>query len=390
MSRPILEVSGLTMRFGGLLAVNGVGLTVHEKQVVSMIGPNGAGKTTVFNCLTGFYQPTDGKILLDGEPIQGLPGHKIARKGVVRTFQNVRLFKDMTAVENLLVPTGDPAHRARHEAGHEHFRPYRRDQPGLSAGGRYAGADPRQSGRDQSLSGRGVTMLYFENVSTFYGKIQALHSVNVEVRKGEIVTLIGANGAGKSTLLMTLCGTPMASEGSIRFEGEELVGRQTCDIMRKDIAVVPEGRRIFARLTVEENLAMGGFFTNKADFQEQLDKVLLLFPRLKERFQQRGGTMSGGEQQMLAIARALMSKPKLLLLDEPSLGLAPIIIQQIFEIIEQLREDGVTIFLVEQNANQALKLADRGYVLENGHIVMQGSGEELLVNPKVRDAYLGG
>ncbi|BAP78629.1 high-affinity amino acid ABC transporter ATP-binding protein [Pseudomonas sp. MT-1] len=233
-------------------------------------------------------------------------------------------------------------------------------------------------------------MLYFENVSTFYGKIQALHNVNVEVRKGEIVTLIGANGAGKSTLLMTLCGTPMASEGSIRFEGEELVGKQTCDIMRKDIAVVPEGRRIFARLTVEENLAMGGFFTNKADFQEQLDKVLLLFPRLKERFQQRGGTMSGGEQQMLAIARALMSKPKLLLLDEPSLGLAPIIIQQIFDIIEQLREDGVTIFLVEQNANQALKLADRAYVLENGHIVMQGSGEELLINPKVRDAYLGG
>ena len=233
-------------------------------------------------------------------------------------------------------------------------------------------------------------MLYFENVSTFYGKIQALHNVNVEVRKGEIVTLIGANGAGKSTLLMTLCGTPMASEGSIRFEGEELVGKQTCDIMRKDIAVVPEGRRIFARLTVEENLAMGGFFTDKADFQEQLDKVLLLFPRLKERFQQRGGTMSGGEQQMLAIARALMSKPKLLLLDEPSLGLAPIIIQQIFDIIEQLREDGVTIFLVEQNANQALKLADRAYVLENGHIVMQGSGEELLVNPKVRDAYLGG
>ncbi|KJH80631.1 ATP-binding cassette domain-containing protein [Pseudomonas sp. KSR10] len=233
-------------------------------------------------------------------------------------------------------------------------------------------------------------MLYFENVSTFYGKIQALHNVDVEVRKGEIVTLIGANGAGKSTLLMTLCGTPMASEGSIRFEGEELVGKQTCDIMRKDIAVVPEGRRIFARLTVEENLAMGGFFTNKADFQEQLDKVLLLFPRLKERFQQRGGTMSGGEQQMLAIARALMSKPKLLLLDEPSLGLAPIIIQQIFDIIEQLRKDGVTIFLVEQNANQALKLADRGYVLENGRIVMQDTGEALLSNPKVRDAYLGG
>ena len=233
-------------------------------------------------------------------------------------------------------------------------------------------------------------MLYFDNVSTFYGKIQALHGVSVEVRQGEIVTLIGANGAGKSTLLMTLCGTPQATSGSIRYQGEELVGMETPLIMRKSIAVVPEGRRVFARLTVEENLAMGGFFGNKADNQEQLDKVLHLFPRLKERLAQRAGTMSGGEQQMLAIGRALMSKPKLLLLDEPSLGLAPIIIQQIFDIIEQLRKDGVTVFLVEQNANQALKLADRGYVLENGRIVMQGSGHDLLNDPKVRDAYLGG
>ena len=233
-------------------------------------------------------------------------------------------------------------------------------------------------------------MLTFEKVSTFYGKIQALHGVSMDVKKGEIVTLIGANGAGKSTLLMTLCGSPRAASGSIRYEGEELVGQESCDIMRKSIAVVPEGRRVFARLTVEENLAMGGFFTNKGEFQEQMDKVLHLFPRLKERFEQRAGTMSGGEQQMLAIGRALMSKPKLLLLDEPSLGLAPIIIQQIFDIIEQLRKDGVTIFLVEQNANQALKLADRGYVLENGHIVMQGSGSDLLSDPKVRDAYLGG
>jgi len=233
-------------------------------------------------------------------------------------------------------------------------------------------------------------MLTFKNVSTFYGKIQALHDINVEVRKGEIVTLIGANGAGKSTLLMTLCGSPRAASGSIRYQGEELVGLDTPEIMRKSIAVVPEGRRVFARLTVEENLAMGGFFGTKADNQEQLDKVLHLFPRLKERFEQRAGTMSGGEQQMLAIGRALMSKPQLLLLDEPSLGLAPIIIQQIFDIIEQLRKDGVTVFLVEQNANQALKLADRGYVLENGRIVMQGSGADLLVDPKVRAAYLGG
>ena len=233
-------------------------------------------------------------------------------------------------------------------------------------------------------------MLKFDKVSTFYGKIQALHDVSMEVQQGEIVTLIGANGAGKSTLLMTLCGSPRASSGSITYMGEELVGKESSVIMRKSIAVVPEGRRVFARLTVEENLAMGGFFTSKGDYQEQMDKVLALFPRLKERFNQRGGTMSGGEQQMLAIGRALMSKPKLLLLDEPSLGLAPIIIQQIFDIIEQLRRDGVTVFLVEQNANQALKVADRAYVLENGRVVMQGTGEALLTDPKVRDAYLGG
>ncbi|WP_296178768.1 ABC transporter ATP-binding protein [Pseudomonas sp. UBA1879] len=233
-------------------------------------------------------------------------------------------------------------------------------------------------------------MLQFDNVSTFYGKIQALHGVSIDVQQGEIVTLIGANGAGKSTLLMTLCGSPRAHSGSIRYMGEELVGLESSVIMRKSIAVVPEGRRVFARLTVEENLAMGGFFTDKGDYQEQMDKVLELFPRLKERFNQRGGTMSGGEQQMLAIGRALMSKPKMLLLDEPSLGLAPIIIQQIFEIVEQLRREGVTVFLVEQNANQALKIADRAYVLENGRVVMQGSGAELLVDPKVRDAYLGG
>ncbi|TWI53373.1 branched-chain amino acid transport system ATP-binding protein [Pseudomonas duriflava] len=233
-------------------------------------------------------------------------------------------------------------------------------------------------------------MLQFDNVSTFYGKIQALHDVSVTVNKGEIVTLIGANGAGKSTLLMTLCGSPRAASGSIRYEGEELVGQASSDIMRKGIAVVPEGRRVFARLTVEENLAMGGFFTDKLVYEQQLEKVLTLFPRLKERYNQRGGTMSGGEQQMLAIGRAMMSHPRLLLLDEPSLGLAPLIIKQIFEIIEQLREDGVTVFLVEQNANQALKLADRGYVLENGRIVMQDTGAALLANPDVRKAYLGG
>lgn len=233
-------------------------------------------------------------------------------------------------------------------------------------------------------------MLEFKNVSTYYGKIQALHDVSLQVNQGEIVTLIGANGAGKTTLLMTLCGDPKPRDGQILFEGEDITPWHTSRIMRGDIAIVPEGRRIFSRLTVEENLHMGAFFIEKAEQAALLEEVYTLFPRLRERMHQRAGTMSGGEQQMLAIGRALMSKPRLLLLDEPSLGLAPIIIQQIFDIIQQLRERGMTIFLVEQNANQALKLADRGYVLETGRVVLSGSGAELLADPAVRQAYLGG
>lgn len=232
-------------------------------------------------------------------------------------------------------------------------------------------------------------MLTLENVSAHYGKIQALHAVSLHINQGEIVTLIGANGAGKTTLLGTLCGEPRASQGQITFDGKIITDWQTARIMREAIAIVPEGRRVFARMTVEENLAMGGFFASRSQYHERIERVYDLFPRLLERRLQRAGTMSGGEQQMLAIGRALMSQPRLLLLDEPSLGLAPIIIQQIFDTIEKLRAEGMTIFLVEQNANQALKLADRGYVLENGHVVLEDSGEALLSNDSVRSAYLG-
>ncbi|MQL48256.1 branched-chain amino acid ABC transporter ATP-binding protein [Photorhabdus temperata] len=233
-------------------------------------------------------------------------------------------------------------------------------------------------------------MLEFKQVSAHYGEIQALHQVSLNIQQGEIVTLIGANGAGKTTLLNTLCSEPRATEGAIIFRGKDITQWPTARIMREDIAIVPEGRRVFARMTVEENLAMGGFFADKTQYQQRIERVYDLFPRLQERRNQRAGTMSGGEQQMLAIGRALMSQPQLLLLDEPSLGLAPIIIIQIFDTIQQLREEGMTIFLVEQNANQALKLADRGYVLENGKIVLEDSGAALLVNEAVRSAYLGG
>ncbi|WP_261842531.1 ABC transporter ATP-binding protein [Aliamphritea ceti] len=233
-------------------------------------------------------------------------------------------------------------------------------------------------------------MLEINNVNTHYGQIQALHDVSIDIQKGEIVTLIGANGAGKTTLMMTICGDPQASSGQVLFDGEELSSLNTPEIMRKGLAIVPEGRRVFSGMTVEENLFMGSYFRSKEDAEKTVQHVLELFPRLEERYKQRAGTMSGGEQQMLAIGRAMMSKPRLLLLDEPSLGLAPIIIQQIFDIIQRLRDEGVTIFLVEQNANQALRIADRGYVLENGRIVKSDTGENLLTDASVREAYLGG
>ena len=233
-------------------------------------------------------------------------------------------------------------------------------------------------------------MLVVDNIHTHYGKIEALHGVSVEVNKGEIVSLIGANGAGKTTLLMSVCGNPQASSGRILLEGRDITTAPTAEIMRSGIAIVPEGRRVFPGLTVEENLHMGGFFNTKAEIQKSLEHVYELFPRLKEREHQRAGTMSGGEQQMLAIGRALMSRPRMIILDEPSLGLAPIIIAQIFEIIGQLRDEGITVFLVEQNAHQALSLADRGYVLETGRIRLHDTGKNLLANPEIREAYLGG
>ncbi|KGH24118.1 MAG: ABC transporter ATP-binding protein [Comamonas sp.] len=232
-------------------------------------------------------------------------------------------------------------------------------------------------------------MLQLEQVSTHYGAICAVNHVSLHVDQGEIVTLIGSNGAGKTSLLMTVCGNPRASGGRILFEGEDITQMSTHHIMRRGIAISPEGRRVFKDLTVTENLQMGGFFLNKAEIADGVEHVFKLFPRLKERAAQRSGTMSGGEQQMLAIGRALMSKPRLLLLDEPTLGLAPLIIAQIFEIIQTIRAAGVTVFLVEQNANRALQIADRGYVLETGKVVLEDSGVNLLSNDEVRKAYLG-
>ena len=235
-------------------------------------------------------------------------------------------------------------------------------------------------------------LLRLSGVTAFYGAIQALKGVDLEVNEGEIVTLIGANGAGKSTLMMTICGNPRARDGEHPLRRRTTSHRlPTHQIMRRGLAQSPEGRRIFPRMTVHENLLMGAAGRDTAEVEETLEQVCELFPRLKERLAQRGGTLSGGEQQMLAIARALMSRPRLLLLDEPSLGLAPLVVRQIFGAIRDLnRTTGLTVLLVEQNAYQALRLAHRGYVLVNGAITMAGTGAELLARPEIRAAYLEG
>ncbi len=234
-------------------------------------------------------------------------------------------------------------------------------------------------------------LLSVEGVETYYGNIRALNGVSMDVQEGEIVALIGANGAGKSTLMMTIFGSPRARAGRIIFGGTDITALPTYEIARMRIAQSPEGRRIFPRMTVLENLQMGASLDNLKYFAEDSEKVFTLFPRLKERITQRGGTLSGGEQQMLSIARALMARPKLLLLDEPSLGLAPLIVKQIFDAIRVLNQtQGLTVFLVEQNAFGALRLATRGYVMVNGNITMSGTGKELLANPEVRAAYLEG
>jgi branched-chain amino acid transport system ATP-binding protein len=234
-------------------------------------------------------------------------------------------------------------------------------------------------------------MLKVQGLHTFYGQIEALKGVDLEVYAGEIVTLIGANGAGKSTLLMTICGHPRAARGSIVFEGRDITQLPTHQIAHLGIAQAPEGRRIFPRMTVLENLQMGATPTDPGYFEADAERVFELFPVLRERVHQRGGTLSGGEQQMLAIARALMSHPKLLLLDEPSLGLAPMIVKQLFAVIKDLNaREQMTVFLVEQNAYHALRLAHRGYVMATGEVVMSGTGAELLADPRIHAAYLEG
>jgi len=235
----------------------------------------------------------------------------------------------------------------------------------------------------------GDLLLKLDDVHTYYGQIHALQGVTIEVNRGEVVTLIGANGAGKTTTLKTICGLLHPRQGTVTFDGQDVSKTSAHALVKAGIGHAPEGRRIFSRLTVLENLQMGGFTRKPAEIDEDVDRVMTLFPRLRERTYQQGGTLSGGEQQMLAIGRAMMSRPRVLLLDEPSLGLAPILIQVVFETIKEINAAGTTILLVEQNALQALNVAHRGYVLQTGHVVLSGDAASLRENETVRKAYLG-
>ena len=488
----VLRAERVTKEFGGLVAVNDVSLDVPQYSIVSLIGPNGAGKTTLFNMLTGLYRPTQGRIVLGERDITHTRPDVITRYGVARTFQNIRLFGAMTAVENVMI-----GHHARMRAGlfgsilrppwvrreeretrararellayvglrervfdqlasqlpygdqrrveiaralasqpklllldeptagmnpHESqaltdFMRKLRDELKLTIlliehdmkvvmgvservtvldyGKKIAEGEPGRSPRrprgDRGVSRKAgvMTLLEVTDIHTHYGAIEALKGVSLTVDVGEVVTLIGSNGAGKSTTLRSVSGLTPASAGKITFAGEDITRVPAHEVVIRGIALAARRPPLLSRMTVRENLDLGAHRRRGPEIDEDLDRVYDLFPRLKERERQKAGTLSGGEQQMLAIGRALMARPKLLMLDEPSLGIAPNLVQRIYETIGEINRSGVAILLVEQNANYALDAASRGYVLETGRIALANDSASLRDDPEVQKAYLG-
>ena len=561
---PLLRTDGLTMKFGGLTALDSVSFEIRRGEILGLIGPNGAGKTTCFNAITGVYTPTSGTVYFDGKPLTKTKRNQITRLGIARTFQNIRLFGEMTALENVVVGT-DARHltsipgaifrtgrhrreerdaiergmallefvgiapRAVEKARNLSYGDQRRleiaralatepkllclDEPAagfnpseksalmdlirkirddgftvlliehdmrlvmgvtdrivvLEFGRKIADALPEQIREDpaviaaylgvpdeqaaaqtaaaepepsvfvnpasaadtavlpvisdsdahpdvafrmpdpvQGTRAAGASspsaataggpgsgsepLLVVEDMVVNYGRIQALHGISLEVGQGELVTLLGANGAGKTTTMRALSGLLPLTGGRITFEGKDITRMKAHDRVIEGLIQAPEGRGVFPGMTVQENLDMGCHarpFKQKSEYSTTVDWVFELFPRLAERRKQVGGTLSGGEQQMLAIGRALMARPKLLLLDEPSMGLAPMVIQQIFRIISQINAQGTTVLLVEQNAQQALTRSHRAYILETGEVTKTGGGQNLLTDPAVKSAYLG-
>src|SRR5437899_1423907 len=366
---PLLAVRDVTMRFGGIVALDHVSFDIGDGEIVGLIGPNGAGKTTLFNCVSQLYTPNEGSVLLAGRSILGLGPHRVAALGVGRTFQNLALFSTLTVMQNVMIGI----HRRR-----------RRTDAGASQPRR----DPRvpRHRRGRRLM---AALLTASELRARYGWTRVLHGVSFEVEEGGITTILGANGAGKTTTLRAVSGL-VSTEGSVHFAGGRIDGRAPEDLVRAGIAHVPEGRGTFVGLTVEENLRLGAYARRERARSDDFERVYQYFPILRERRRQVAGTLSGGEQQMLAIARALMLSPRLLLLDEPSLGLAPLVMREIFRIVRAINRDhGVSVLLVEQNAAIALELADHAYVLETGRGVLAGPPAVLEQADAVRRSYLG-
>ena len=458
---PVLDVQELGIDFGGLTAVNDLNMQVYDGEIVGLIGPNGAGKTTVFNLLTKVYNPTRGRIIFDGKDTAGKTVVDINKAGIARTFQNIRLFGNLTVLDNvktgfhnvipyspitaiLRLPKYYASERDIEEKAMDLLKILELDQfayvtaSNLPYGAqrrleiaRALATDPKLLLLDEPAAGMNpqetaelMDMIRFvrdhfkiailliehdmklvmgicERITVLnygmmlaqgkYGMIEAIKGISFEVRDGEIVTMIGANGAGKTTTMHAISGLVKAAEGSIMLDETELTKTPANKIVGLGLAQVPEGRRVFAEQTVEENLILGAYLRKDKDaIRKDMEEVYQLFPRLKERRTQLAGTLSGGEQQMLAMGRALMAKPSILLLDEPSMGLSPLLVSEIFHIIEEINDKGTTILLVEQNAKRALSIADRAYVLETGKITLEGTGEELSNDERVQKAYLGG
>src|SRR3989442_865221 len=374
-AQPLLRVQDVAVRFGGIVALDGVSFDVAPGRIVGLIGPNGAGKTTLFNCISRLYECDRGDIAFDGMSLLTVPRHRVAGLGIGRTFQNLALFRTMSVLDNVMVE--------------RHCR---------TRGGLFANAlrlpyavHSNAATRDRArVLGLMTTVMDLSGVRAAYGATRVLHGIDFAMEENSITALLGANGAGKTTTLRAICGM-VRTEGAIRFAGKPIQGQKTEDIARLGIAHVPDGRGTFLHLTTEENLRLGAYVRkDRAAVARDLERVYGYFPRLKERAHQQAGTLSGGEQQMLAVSRALILAPKLMLLDEPSFGLAPLGVRELFAILRAINaEERVSILLVVQNSAMALDLADRACVIETGRVVLAAAASELKRNDAVRRSYLG-